>query len=94
MYPCMLAGVFKVFGLYYVLVERSRSVADVLFSVATCIVIQRLGAESVQPGRWNDCCMAVGTTSLFHLFFRLLAMGHQPVRAHCSNLASGHLLDW
>ena len=48
-YPYIMAGIFKVFGLYSFSSNVAVRVADILFSVATCIVIQRLGAKVFSP---------------------------------------------
>ena len=80
-FPYILAGVFKVFGIYTPASALGILAVDSLFSALTCIPVFLIAGRCFGESRWQNGRMELGIFSLWNLFFSRLGLAHLPVDA-------------
>ncbi len=80
-FPYLLAGVFKLFGIYTYTSFLVIVTIDCLFSALACVPDFLYWQALGRAGNWSDCGMDLGALSCGDHHARFLGLGHVPFHA-------------
>ncbi len=78
LYPFLIAGVFRLFGIYTHASAIVLLGLNSLFSALTCIPIFRIAKRSFRRKVGHLDCMAVGGDAARHVLVHALGVGNKP----------------